>query len=140
MASLACHLCPLKQVPCSPPGTKADLRVALVGNPNVGKSSLFHRLTGIGVHVANYPGTTVEIQVGETRYRELRIQVWDLPGCYSLEPLAQDQAVARRALGEWRPDVVVAVLDATNLERNLYLVLQVQELGLPVVVALNFMD
>jgi len=115
-------------------------RVALVGNPNVGKSSLFHRLTGVGVHVANYPGTTVAIQVCETRYKDLRIQVWDLPGCYSLEPLAEDQMVARRALLDARPDVVVAVLDATNLGRNLYLVLQLLELGLPVVVALNFMD
>jgi ferrous iron transport protein B len=114
--------------------------VALVGNPNVGKSSLFHRLTGVGVHVANYPGTTVTIQVGETRYRDIPIQVWDLPGCYSLEPLAQDQMVARRALLDARPDVVVAVLDGTNLGRNLYLVLQLLELGLPVVVALNFMD
>ncbi len=140
MKLLSCHLCPLKQAPCTPQGARPALRVALVGNPNVGKSSLFHRLTGVGVQVANFPGTTVEIQVGETRYRDLDIQVWDVPGCYSLEPLTEDQAVARRALAEWRPDVVVAVLDATNLERNLYLVLQIQELGLPVVVALNFMD
>ena len=137
---LSCHLCPLKQPSCAPDGGRPDLRVALVGNPNVGKSSLFHRLTGVGVEVANYPGTTVEIRVGETRYRDLSIHVWDVPGCYSLEPLTEDQAVARRALTEWRPDVVVAVIDATNLERNLYLVLQLQELGLPVVAALNFMD
>ena len=140
MKLLSCHLCPLKEPPCASHGEAPALRVALVGNPNVGKSSLFHRLRGVGVHVANYPGTTVEIQVGETRYRDLRIQVWDLPGCYSLEPLTQDQAVARRALLDWRPDVAVAVLDATNLGRNLYLVLQLVELGLPVVVALNFMD
>ena len=140
MRLLSCHLCPLRGVPCAPKGAQPDLRVALVGNPNVGKSSLFHRLTGVGVEIANYPGTTVQIQVGETRYRDLRIQVWDVPGCYSLDPLSEDQAVARRALLDWRPDVVVAVVDATNLERNLYLVLQLQEIGLPVVAALNFMD
>ncbi len=140
MRLLSCHLCPLKQAPCAPKGAQPDLRVALLGNPNVGKSSLFHRLTGIGVEVANYPGTTVEIQVGETRYRDLRVQVWDLPGCYSLDPASEDQAAARRALLEWRPDVAVAVVDATNLERNLYLVLQLQELGLPGVMALNLMD
>lgn len=140
MKFLSCHLCPLREAPCAPPAPGPSLRLALVGNPNVGKSSLFHRLTGVGVQVANYPGTTVAIQVGETRYRDHRIQVWDLPGCYSLEPLSEDQAVARRAILEWRPDVVVAVLDATNLGRNLYLLLQLQELGLPVVAALNFMD
>jgi ferrous iron transport protein B len=140
MRLLSCHLCPIKQAPCAPKGAQPDLRVALVGNPNVGKSSLFYRLTGVGVEVANYPGTTVQIQVGETRYRDLRVQVWDVPGCYSLDPISEDQTVARRALLEWRPDVAVAVVDATNLERNLYLVLQLQELGLPVVAALNFMD
>ncbi|HYB73739.1 MAG TPA: ferrous iron transport protein B, partial [Candidatus Sulfotelmatobacter sp.] len=138
MNPLACH--PKGCASCGLAPRGPGLRVALVGNPNVGKSSLFHRLTGVGVHVANYPGTTVTIQACETRYKDQRIQVWDLPGCYSLDPLGEDQRVARRALLDARPDVVVAVLDATNLGRNLYLVLQVLELGLPVVVALNFMD
>src|SRR3972149_6844927 len=118
MRLLSCHLCPLKGAPCAPKGAQPDLRVALVGNPNVGKSSLFYRLTGVGVEVANYPGTTVQIQVGETRYRDLRIQVRDVPGCYSLDPISEDQAVARRALLEWRPGGGGGVGGGTNLEGN----------------------
>lgn len=114
--------------------------LALLGNPNVGKSSLFNRLTGIGVETAHYPGTTQVMNIGDTRAGERRAVVVDLPGTYSLSDQAAESAVTRRALVELRPDVAVAVVDATNLARNLYLVVQTIDLGLPLVVALNLID
>jgi ferrous iron transport protein B len=117
-----------------------ELSVALAGNPNVGKSSIFNRLTGMGVTTANYPGKTVEIQLAVTRMGERRIGVFDLPGTYALGGVSEDQWVARQALLDGTPDAVVLVLDATNLARNLYLGLQILDLGLPMVVALNVVD
>ncbi len=117
-----------------------DPVIALLGNPNVGKSSLFNRLTGIGVETAHYPGTTQVMNLGDTRVGERRAVVIDLPGTYSLSDQAAESAVTRRALVELRPDVAVAVVDATNLARNLYLVVQAIDLGLPMVVALNLVD
>lgn len=119
---------------------ESDLLVAFAGNPNVGKSSVFNRLTGLSVATANYPGKTVALNLGQTILDGLRIGLLDLPGCYSLGAVSEDQWVARQALLETRADAVVAVVDATNLARNLYLVLQLQDLGLPVVVALNLLD
>ncbi|MBC8072296.1 MAG: 50S ribosome-binding GTPase, partial [Deltaproteobacteria bacterium] len=124
----------------------SPLRVALAGNPNVGKTSLFNELTGARHQVGNYAGVTVERRVGRVGDRHgptQAIELLDLPGCYSLSATSEDEAVAFRTLagiGEPAPDVVVLVLDATNLARNLYLALQVRELGLPMVVALNMSD
>jgi len=117
-----------------------QLTVALAGNPNVGKSTIFNRLTGMGVATANYPGKTVEVQLAETRFEGHRIGVIDLPGSYALGGISEDQWVARQALLDGKPDVVILVVDATNLARNLYLGLQILDLGLPVVIALNVLD
>jgi ferrous iron transport protein B len=117
-----------------------DISLALAGNPNVGKSSLFNRLTGMGVVTANYPGKTVEVQLAETRFADRRIGIIDLPGTYELGGITEDQWVARQALLDGAPDAVVLVVDATNLARNLYLALQIMDLGLPMVIALNVVD
>ena len=119
-------------------------RIALAGNPNVGKTTLFNALTGLRQKVANYPGVTVERKSGRLVGTD-GVEVVDLPGTYSLSPRSLDERVAYDVLvgrmpGEAVPDLVVCVVDATNLERNLYLVTQIQDLGLPVVVALNMMD
>jgi ferrous iron transport protein B len=114
--------------------------VALAGNPNVGKSTVFNWLTGMGVVTANYPGKTVEVQLATTRFKDEEIGVLDLPGTYALGAGAEDQWVARRALLDARADVVVVVVDATRLERNLYLPLQLLDLGFRVVLALNLVD
>jgi ferrous iron transport protein B len=119
---------------------KVDMTVALAGNPNVGKSTLFNRLTGLQVVTANYPGKTVDLNLGVAKYNGTRIGVIDLPGTYSLDPTSDDQWVARRAILEERPDVVVVVVDASNLQRNLYQTLQLIELEFPVVIALNLVD
>jgi len=123
-------------------GLRADveLAVALAGNPNVGKSSIFNRLTGMGVATANYPGKTVEVQLAVTRLGDRRIGIIDLPGTYALGGVSEDQWVARQALLDGTPDAVVLVLDATNLARNLYLGLQILDLETPMVAALNIVD
>jgi ferrous iron transport protein B len=114
--------------------------IALAGNPNVGKSTIFNRLTGLHVTTAHYPGTTVEVAVGTANLDGVMATVVDLPGSYGLGAASEDQLAARRALLEARPDVVIVILDATNLARNLYLTLELLDLGLPVVAALNLMD
>ena len=119
---------------------EVQMTIALAGNPNVGKSSLFNRLTGMGVVTANYPGKTVDLNMGVTHFHDMLVGVIDLPGTYALEPVSDDQWVARQALLDGRPNSVIAVVDATNMARNLYLTLQLLDLGLPVVVALNLMD
>lgn len=119
------------------------LRVAVAGNPNVGKTSLFNLLTGSRYKVGNYPGITVETREGRLRGASSSPILVDLPGTYSLTPTAEDEAVAFRSLTGAelrRPDAVLLVLDASNLARNLYLALQVFELGLPCVIALNMID
>ncbi|MBI1737310.1 MAG: ferrous iron transport protein B [Candidatus Rokubacteria bacterium] len=120
--------------------SEVETTLALAGNPNVGKSSVFNRLTGMGVETANYAGKTVDVNLATTRFKDREIGVMDLPGTYALGSRSDDQWVARRALLEGRPDVVVVVVDATRLERNLYLLLQLLDLGVPVVVALNLVD
>ncbi|MDZ4654629.1 MAG: FeoB small GTPase domain-containing protein [Coriobacteriia bacterium] len=114
--------------------------MALLGNPNVGKSTLFNAMTGLGVSTAHYPGTTREVQFAETAFGDRRFTVADLPGAYSLYTDTEESWVSRRALLDVRPDVVVVVVDAGNLARNLKLVLEVLDLGEPCVVAVNLVD
>ncbi|MFH1791963.1 MAG: ferrous iron transporter B [Candidatus Omnitrophota bacterium] len=115
-------------------------RILLVGNPNVGKSALFSRLTGAKVIISNYPGTTVEFTQGRMKIGEDRPMIIDVPGAYSVEPTCKAEEVAVKMMTEERPDVIINVVDATNLERNLYLTLQVLEKKIPVIVALNMSD
>ncbi|HTY52142.1 MAG TPA: ferrous iron transport protein B [Methanomicrobiales archaeon] len=116
------------------------MRFAFVGNPNVGKSLIFNRLTGLGVDVSNYPGSTVVLHRGATCVDREKVEVVDLPGVYSIDGEADEEALARRILTEPGLDGAIMVLNATNLERNLYLLLQVAETGIPLVVVVNMMD
>lgn len=126
------------------------LTVALVGNQNCGKTSLFNQLTGSQQHVGNFPGVTVErksgfikqsfIQPEASNERNLTIEVVDLPGIYSLSPYTPEEIVTRDFLTKDKPDAILNILDSTNIERNLYLTLQLEELGIPMVLALNMMD
>src|SRR5438552_4340679 len=121
------------------------LAVALIGNPNTGKSTLFSALAGVRQRVGNYPGVTVEKKLGVTEFHGQAFTIVDLPGTYSLSPRSPDEMVAVDVLlgrmSDVAPiDVVLCIVDASNLERNLYLVSQVLELGLPTVVALNMVD
>ena len=118
----------------------ADLKIALVGNPNAGKTSLFNALTGARQHVGNWPGKTVECKQGHFRFRGNEIEVIDLPGTYSLTAYSEEEVITRDFILFEKPDIVVAVVDATNLERNLYLVVQVLELQVPMILALNMSD
>ena len=117
-----------------------DVTLAFIGNPSVGKSVFFSRLTGVGVEVSNYPGTTVALKRGSVKARGRTIEVVDLPGIYSLGVANEDEKVTKRFLIEDEPDVIINVLDASRLERNLYLTLQLLELDIPMVIALNQVD
>ena len=119
---------------------KAEYIFALAGNPNVGKSTIFNRITGMGVMTANYPGMTVELNLGLTEMDGRKIGVVDLPGTYALGAVSEDQLVARRGVLQGKPDVVIVILDANNLARNLYMLLQFLDLGCPVIAALNLVD
>lgn len=114
--------------------------IALVGNPNSGKTTLFNVLTGSNQQVGNWPGVTVERKEGQFRFRDQTYTVVDLPGSYSLGAFSQDEVVARDFILTGNPDVVINVVDATNIERNLYLTTQLLEMGVKVVVALNMVD
>jgi len=115
-------------------------KVALVGNPNVGKSVIFNALTGGRQSVGNWPGTTVEKKEGVFKYKGMEFHVVDLPGIYSFAASSIDEKIARDYILQERPDVVVNVVDASNLERNLYLTMQLIEMEVTMVVALNKMD
>jgi ferrous iron transport protein B len=115
-------------------------KVALIGNPNVGKSVIFNALTGLNQTIANFPGCTVEKKEGGMYYQEQEIEVIDLPGIYSLSPHSIDEEISRDYMINEQPDLVVAVLDASNLERNLYLTIQLMELKVPLILVLNMMD
>jgi len=117
-----------------------EITVALAGNPNAGKTTVFNNLTGSRQHVGNWPGVTVEKKEGSYTYQGYKVRVVDLPGVYSLTAYSPDEVVARNFILEGRPDVVVNVVDASSLERNLYLTVQLIELDAKLVVALNMMD
>ena len=122
----------------SSPGKK--LTIALSGNPNAGKTTVFNAITGARQHIANYPGVTVEKKVGRIFHGGYEIEVVDLPGTYSLTAYSLEEIVARDFVVNERPDLVVDVVDASNLDRNLYLAVQFRELGVPLLIALNMMD
>ena len=116
-----------------------DLRIALAGNPNCGKTTLFNALTGSNQFVGNWPGVTVEKKEGKLKKHD-GVIITDLPGIYSLSPYTLEEVVARSYLVNERPDAILNIVDGTNLERNLYLTTQLTELGIPVVMAINMMD
>lgn len=116
------------------------LFVALAGNPNAGKSTLFNALTGSNQHVGNWPGKTVAKQEGLFQVDGCEVTVVDLPGAYSLAAYSPEEVITRDFLLQQRPDLVVNVVDAVNLERNLYLTVQLLEMGLPLLVVLNMVD
>ena len=116
-----------------------ELKIALAGNPNCGKTTLFNALTGSNQFVGNWPGVTVEKKEGKLK-KHTDVTITDLPGIYSLSPYTLEEVVARNYLIHERPDAILNILDGTNLERNLYLTTQLTELGIPVVIAINMMD
>ncbi|MBO4547683.1 MAG: ferrous iron transporter B, partial [Abditibacteriota bacterium] len=116
-----------------------SIKIALAGNPNSGKTTLFNALTGSDQYVGNWPGVTVEKKEGHLR-TDKSVTVTDLPGIYSLSPYSPEEVVARKYLTEDRPDVILDIIDGTNLERNLYLTTQLLELGIPVVAVVNHLD
>jgi len=118
----------------------AKFTIALAGNPNSGKSTVFNALTGARQHVGNWPGKTVEKKEGTCKRDSYQIQVVDLPGTYSLTAYSLEEVIARDYIIKEKPDVVIGVVDAANLERNLYLAVQILELGAPLVLALNMSD
>ena len=116
------------------------MKFALAGNPNCGKTTLFNTLTGATAHVGNWPGVTVDKREGLYKKLEEHVQIVDLPGIYSLSPYTPEEIISRNYIVDEKPDCVINIIDATNLERNLYLTTQILEIDIPVVVALNMMD
>ena len=116
------------------------LTIALAGNPNSGKTTLFNAITGAHQHVGNYPGVTVEKKEGKCKYKDKELNIVDLPGTYSLTAYSIEELVARNYIINEKPDVVVNVIDASNIERNLYLATQLIEIGTPLVLVLNMID
>ena len=116
-----------------------SIKIALAGNPNSGKTTLFNALTGSNQFVGNWPGVTVEKKEGKWK-GDKSVTITDLPGIYSLSPYTLEEVVARNYILDEKPDAILNIVDGTNLERNLYLTTQLLELGVPVVVAVNMMD
>jgi small GTP-binding protein len=116
-----------------------EIKIALAGNPNCGKTTLFNALTGSNQFVGNWPGVTVEKKEGQLK-DDKNVIITDLPGIYSLSPYTLEEVVARNYLIQERPSAILNIIDGTNIERNLYLTTQLVELGIPVVVAINMMD
>ena len=115
------------------------IKIALAGNPNSGKTTLFNALTGSNQFVGNWPGVTVEKKEGKLKGHK-DVTIMDLPGIYSLSPYTLEEVVARNYLINERPDAILNIVDGTNIERNLYLSTQLMELGIPVIMAVNMMD
>ena len=115
------------------------VKIALAGNPNCGKTTLFNALTGSNQFVGNWPGVTVEKKEGKLKGHK-DVIIIDLPGIYSLSPYTLEEVVARNYLINERPDVIINIIDGTNIERNLYLSTQILELGIPVIMAVNMSD
>ncbi|MBE0478648.1 50S ribosome-binding GTPase [Candidatus Aerophobetes bacterium] len=116
------------------------MRAVLMGNPNVGKSVIFNRLTGVKVVVSNYPGTTIEYTEGIMRVGEVKLKIVDAPGTYSLIPSNRAEEVALHLLLKKETHLIINVVDVTNLERNLYLTLQMREINIPMILNLNMID
>ena len=116
------------------------INIALVGNPNSGKTTLFNVLTGSTAHVGNWPGVTVDKKEGTYRKVNDHVNIIDLPGIYSLSPYTSEEVISRNYILDEKPDCIINIIDATNLERNLYLTTQLMEIGVPIVIALNMMD
>jgi len=119
---------------------RREITVAVAGQPNSGKSTIFNMLTGARQHVANYPGVTIEKRSGKYSYKGDTVILVDLPGTYSLTSYSQEERIATDFLLYEKPAVVLDIIDASNLERNLYLTFQLQEMGMPLIIALNMMD
>jgi ferrous iron transport protein B len=117
-----------------------SIRIAIAGNPNVGKSTLFNKIAGSDQHVGNYPGVTVERKEGRVSFKDYELTVIDLPGIYSMNAFSPEEIVTRNYIAEERPDVIINIVDASNLEKNLYLTLQILEMKVPVVLFLNMLD
>jgi ferrous iron transport protein B len=117
-----------------------ERRIALAGNPNAGKTTIFNALTGANQHVGNWPGKTVEQKRGRFRHGDCEIELVDLPGTYSLSAYSPEEVIARDFLLNEAPDLVAIIVDAANLERNLYLAVQVLELEVPAILVLNMID
>ena len=115
------------------------IKLALAGNPNCGKTTMFNDLTGSSQYVGNWPGVTVEKKEGKLRGHK-DVIVTDLPGIYSLSPYTLEEVVTRDYIMNERPDVIINLVDGSNIERNLYLTTQLTEMGIPVIIALNMMD
>lgn len=116
-----------------------EYKIALAGNPNCGKTTMFNDLTGSSQYVGNWPGVTVEKKEGKLKANKQAI-IQDLPGIYSLSPYTLEEVVSRNYLVTQHPDAMINIVDASNLERNLYLTTQLLEIGVPMVIALNMMD
>ena len=120
-------------------GWTMEYKIALAGNPNCGKTTMFNDLTGSSQYVGNWPGVTVEKKEGKLKANKQAI-IQDLPGIYSLSPYTLEEVVSRNYLVTQHPDAMINIVDASNLERNLYLTTQLLEIGVPMVIALNMMD
>jgi ferrous iron transport protein B len=116
------------------------LKIALIGNPNSGKTTVFNHLTGYRYKIANYPGVTVEKKTGIKKVNDIELEIIDLPGLYSLNPTSEDEKIANNYIMQEKPDVIINIIDASNLEKSLFLTTQLMELGRPVVLALNMID
>ena len=116
------------------------LKFALAGNPNSGKTTLFNALTGSTAHVGNWPGVTVDKKEGVYKKLSAPVAIVDLPGIYSLSPYTPEEVISRNFILDEKPDCVINIVDATNLERNLYLTTQIMEIDVPMVIALNMID
>ena len=116
------------------------IKICLSGNPNCGKSSLFNNITGLRQHVGNYPGVTVEKKEAVIIRDDYVLQIIDLPGIYGLSASSEDEVVAINVLIEEKPELIIDVVDSSNLERNLYLYAQLSELKIPVIIAMNMTD